>query len=79
MPPPKTKEMAMRREATIGLVLLLAAGLPREGAAQTRPVTVDDLMRLRWVADVRISPDGQHVAYVVSQPSVEKNVHDAVF
>jgi dipeptidyl aminopeptidase/acylaminoacyl peptidase len=46
-------------------------------SAQTaRKVTVDDLMRLRTIVDVKISPDGERVAYVVSQPSVEKNVHE---
>src|SRR6266516_6397396 len=45
--------------------------------AATHPVSVDDLMKLRWIADVQISPDGERVAYVVSQPNVEKNTHDA--
>jgi dipeptidyl aminopeptidase/acylaminoacyl peptidase len=41
-----------------------------------RSVTVDDLMRLRTIVDAKISPDGQRVAYVVSQPSVERNAHE---
>ncbi|MGH9862115.1 MAG: S9 family peptidase [Candidatus Acidiferrales bacterium] len=41
-------------------------------------MTVDDLMRLRSVVDVAISPDGQRVAYVVSTPSLEKAAHEAV-
>jgi dipeptidyl aminopeptidase/acylaminoacyl peptidase len=53
---------------------LLAAPL---NAAQ-RPVTVGDLMALRSISDVRISPDGSQVAYVVSQPSFEKDEHEAV-
>ncbi len=40
-------------------------------------VTVDDLMRLRSVFDVRVSPDGAHVAYVVSTPSLATNAQDA--
>src|SRR6185436_17561689 len=46
-------------------------------AAASRPVTVDDLMRLRAILDVRISPDGERVAYVVSTPSLPKNEHEA--
>ena len=46
--------------------------------ASPRPVTVDDLMRLRSINDVKISPDGRRVAYVVSQPSFEKDEHEAV-
>ena len=34
-------------------------------------------MRLRSLLDVRMSPDGERVAYVVSQPSLEKNEHEA--
>ena len=41
-------------------------------------VTVDDLMRLRSLFDVRISPDGKRVAYVVSTPSIEHAEHEAV-
>jgi dipeptidyl aminopeptidase/acylaminoacyl peptidase len=41
-------------------------------------VTVDDLMRLRSLFDVRISPDGKRVAYVVSTPSIERAEHEAV-
>ncbi|HUP59579.1 MAG TPA: S9 family peptidase [Thermoanaerobaculia bacterium] len=41
-----------------------------------KPVTVDDLMKLRSIVDVRIAPDGKHVAYVVSTPSVTKNEHE---
>jgi dipeptidyl aminopeptidase/acylaminoacyl peptidase len=43
--------------------------------ASARPVTVDDLMRLRSISDVRISPDGRRVAYVVSQASSEENAY----
>src|SRR5258708_12018479 len=50
-------------------VLALAAG--------SRPVPVDDLMKLRAIVDVRISPDGERVAYVVSTPSLPKNEHEA--
>jgi Tol biopolymer transport system component len=61
--------------ASIIVVWLSTAALL--GAAP-HPVSVDDLMRLRTISDVRISPDGQRVAYVVSQPNLEKSVHDAV-
>ena len=40
-------------------------------------MTVDDLMKLRAIVDVRISPDGERVAYVVSTPSLPKNEHEA--
>ena len=46
-------------------------------SAAPRPVSVDDLMRLRSISDVRLSPDGRQVAYVTSQPSYEKDEHEA--
>ncbi|MGB0035716.1 MAG: S9 family peptidase [Candidatus Acidiferrales bacterium] len=61
------------RGVTFAIIFLLAAsGL---GAAQ---VTVDDLMRLRCVFDVRISPDGQQIAYILSTPSLETAAHEGV-
>ena len=33
-------------------------------------------MRVRSITDVRISPDGERVAYVVSTPSLTKNEHE---
>ena len=38
-------------------------------------VTVDDLMKLSSISDVRISPDGKRIAYVVSTPSLERAEH----
>lgn len=42
-----------------------------------RAVTVDELMKLRAIVDVRIAPDGRSVAYVVSTPSLSRNEHEA--
>ena len=61
--------------ACAGLCAAISSGAAP--AAATRPVTVDDLMRLRAILDVRISPDGERVAYVVSTPSLPKNEHEA--
>ncbi|MBF8296913.1 MAG: Peptidase protein, partial [Bacteroidetes bacterium] len=43
---------------------------------QRKPVTLDDLMKLASIVDVRISPLGNQVAYVVSRPSLTKNQHE---
>jgi dipeptidyl aminopeptidase/acylaminoacyl peptidase len=63
-------------------VLAVGVSAAIQPAAQSarRPVTVDDLMRMRTIVDVRIAPDGARVAYVVSTPSLAKNEHEpAVF
>src|SRR6478672_9211970 len=61
--------------ACAGLCAAVSSGAAPAGAS--RPVTVDDLMRLRAIVDVRISPDGERVAYVASTPSLPKNEHEA--
>ena len=63
----------------VGLAVSGAVGLLAASSwAALKPVTIDDLMRLRSINDVKISPDGRQVAYVVSQPSLEKNEHEAI-
>ncbi len=56
----------------------VAAVLIAPASLQARPVTVDDLMALSSVSDVRLSPDGRQVAYVVSTPSLDTAAHEAV-
>ena len=58
------------------LVAALAASSLRP-AAVARPISVDDLMQLRSINEVRISPAGDRVAYVASVPSLPKNEHEA--
>src|SRR5438309_11072680 len=67
----------MNRRPFVALALLCGLAFSASGLAAPHPVSVDDLMKLRWIADVQISPDGERVAYVVSQPNVENNTHDA--
>ena len=51
------------------LVALVALVVPAK-------VTIDDLMALRTINDVKISPAGDRVAYTVSTPSLERNAHE---
>ncbi len=55
--------------------LLLAFAVRPAGAAK---VTIEDLMHVRSLSDVRISPDGKRVAYVVSTPTLKTASHEAV-
>ena len=64
--------MKLRRFA---FVFALAAA---SSAVHATQVSVDDLMRLRSISDVRISPDGQQIAYVVSTPNFETAAHEGV-
>ena len=57
---------------------LLSATLSTSATSGKKLVTVDDLMALRTVNDVRISPDGRQVAYTVSTPSYVLDSHETV-
>src|SRR5262245_50205111 len=59
-----------------GAVAVLACAALPGGARQSRAVTVDDLMDLRTINDVEISPSGDRIAYVVSTPSPTSTAHE---
>jgi dipeptidyl aminopeptidase/acylaminoacyl peptidase len=64
--------MCPQRLARIILITLsLTVALPAQTAR--RPLTLDDISRLREVRDPRVSPDGQLVAYVVSTVDVKED------
>jgi dipeptidyl aminopeptidase/acylaminoacyl peptidase len=58
----------------IALCVLCFLGVP--SAQMKRAPGVDDLMTMRSIVDVQISPDGQRVAYVTSTPNLATNEHD---
>ena len=64
----------LSRSAVAAAWALLSAAA---AAAPLRPVTMDDEMKFRAIVDVKIAPDGERVAYVVSTPSLSKNEHEA--
>jgi dipeptidyl aminopeptidase/acylaminoacyl peptidase len=57
------------------LVVVMASAVVQ--AQAPRKVTIDDLMSLRTINDVKISPAGDQVAYTVSTPSLPRNAHEA--
>jgi dipeptidyl aminopeptidase/acylaminoacyl peptidase len=64
----------MRRIA--GLLLIASILLPSPGAAQSgagRLVNLDDLVALKEVSDPQISPEGDWVAYTVSEADVARD------
>ena len=60
----------MRRTAAFAILLVSLT-------QDKKPVTLDDLFKLTSIVDVKISPQGDRVAYVTSKPSLEKNQHEA--
>jgi dipeptidyl aminopeptidase/acylaminoacyl peptidase len=62
------------------LFAVVAIAVHGAAAQAPRKVTIDDLMALSTINDVKISPAGDQVAYSASTPSVERNAHEtAVF
>jgi dipeptidyl aminopeptidase/acylaminoacyl peptidase len=55
----------------VGVRTACAAPAPAAASATQRLVSLEDLFRLRAVADPRVSPDGAWVAYCVTTPNVE--------
>src|SRR5713226_7988713 len=65
--------------ALVTLAVLVFASGARTAAPPPAPLsafTLDDEMKMRAIVDVRIAPDGERVAYVVSTPSLAKNEHE---
>jgi hypothetical protein len=66
------------KSGSIGVVVLaVLASVGPLGAQAPRKVTIDDLMALRTINDVKISQSGDQIAYTVSTPSLTRNAHEA--
>src|SRR3989442_2978849 len=61
------------RPFTLAIIAALAVS---PVAAASRPVTIEDEMKFRSIVDVKIAPDGERVAYVVSTPNLPKDEHE---
>ena len=64
--------MRVRALPFLGVILLATTLFGQE----TRPLTVDDIFNFKNVGDPRISPDGEWIAYTVSQMNAEKDNSD---
>ena len=68
----------MRTPPTVPLVLALLVGALSADATQPaqarRPLVVDDLSAVRQVADPQISPDGNWVAYTITETDVKADL-----
>src|SRR5678815_3017132 len=54
-----------RMKATLICCLIALWCVPAIAAPVRRPITETDLLKFRWIADPRISPDGRDIAYVL--------------
>ncbi len=66
----------MRSLNVLTAVGLLALGV--DAAIADRTLTIDDILSLRQLREVRLSPDGSRVAFVVDEPLGEEHSKDPV-
>ena len=62
---------------TACVAILSFAGSPAAAQASKRPITLDDMIRLKSVGDPQVSPDGKWVAYSVGTVDAEKERRDS--
>ena len=64
---------------TLGVLLFGSPSLAAQtgGTASVGPMTVDDVLAMRQVGNVALSPNGRWVAYVVTERDLERNVNDS--
>jgi dipeptidyl aminopeptidase/acylaminoacyl peptidase len=57
----------------VAVVAVLLIGLCSVALSQNRSYTVDDLLKVRRVADPQLSPDGKHVAFTIGDVNFADN------
>jgi dipeptidyl aminopeptidase/acylaminoacyl peptidase len=55
------------------LILLLVIHCSALGQTGRKPLSIDDLLKLKTVGDPQISPDGQWIAFTVTEADLEKD------
>src|SRR5215510_11631290 len=72
------KSSLSRTLTGLALSLVVVGALPRTHSAQNkRPFTIDDIMKLKTVVDVRISPDASRILYVVTEPNLKESNYNS--
>ena len=67
----------MRSTSRLAAALLAFAGVAAGSTAPPRrPIAETDLLRLRWIADPQISPDGRQIAYVLVTVNEKEDRYD---
>jgi dipeptidyl aminopeptidase/acylaminoacyl peptidase len=68
----------MRRLSAVLFVLVVVlAGARGQSGEKSRPMTVDDVMKVRYLTETAISPDGAHVVYVVSEADLKQGRYNS--
>ncbi|MEW6455716.1 MAG: S9 family peptidase [Acidobacteriota bacterium] len=46
-------------------------------SGEKKPLTLDDILKIKSISDVSMSPDGNSILYVISKPDFKENVFDS--
>src|SRR5437868_11859799 len=63
----------MKRLVVSLSIILIALVAASSAHAQAKPFTINDLLKLRRVADPQLSPDGRWIAYSISDLNMDAN------
>src|SRR5262249_41369424 len=74
-PPTAIAEDSMRGTFKASIAFLLMV-ISIQAQSTKRPLTLDDLAKIRTVGDPQVSPDGKWVAYTVGAVDIEKDKRD---
>lgn len=69
---PCMKEAFMKRIAVISLLIMILGAFPIH-AASGKPYSFDEFIKVKWVKDPQVSPDGKMVAFVVETKDLNEN------
>src|SRR5262245_19070392 len=58
----------LRPSLFAALFVLIAPAFPQPPAPSSHPLSCEELLSVRRIADLEYSPDGTHIAFVVSEP-----------
>ncbi len=62
----------------VWLVLFAGLNLLQANPGHNRkPASIDDIMKIRNILEAQISPDGSLILYVISEPDLKENFHNA--
>ena len=64
----------MKKFSLIVMIIVITFSI---SFAQKKPLTAEDMYKIREVYDPQVSPDGQWIAYTVAVASIEKNSHNS--
>src|SRR5262249_32835865 len=72
----KRRELSMKRLTAL-VAFSLSALLISAFGQQKRPMSFEDVLTIKSISDVQVSPDGKWVAYVVTSVDMKENAYDA--